>query len=229
MARTDTLSNFLTDVADAIREKKGTSETITASNFDTEIENLPSGADLSEYFNQEITTNSSASVQPMITKKIPTLTIGENVTSLAYAFGTINAEEFMGFKNFTNKIALMQSCFQNSAFSIINVKGIDTSGVTNMSSCFQSCKNATSLDLSDWDTSSVTTMNSMFRANPNLQYLDIRNFTFNDGVDASWAFYNVPRNCEIIVKSQTEKDFILNTTGGAGLTNVKTVAEYEAE
>ena len=43
MARTDTLGHFLTDVADAIREKKGTSETITASDFDTEIENLPSG------------------------------------------------------------------------------------------------------------------------------------------------------------------------------------------
>lgn len=43
MARTDTLGHFLTDVADAIREKKGTSETIQASEFDTEIENLPSG------------------------------------------------------------------------------------------------------------------------------------------------------------------------------------------
>ena len=47
MARTDTLGHFLTDVADAIREKKGTSETITASDFDTEIENLPSGGGLS--------------------------------------------------------------------------------------------------------------------------------------------------------------------------------------
>lgn len=183
------------------------------------------GSDLSEYFNQEITTNSSADVKPMIIKKIPSLTIGENVTSLAYAFVQINAEEFAGLKNFTNRITLMQNCFQNSTFSIINVKGIDTSGVTNMSSCFQSCKNVTSLDLSDWDTSSVTTMNSMFRANPNLQYLDIRNFTFSEDVDASWAFYNIPRNCEIIVKSQTEKDFILNTTGGAGLTNIKTIDE----
>lgn len=43
MARTDTLPHFLTDVADAIREKKGTQETIQASDFDTEIENLPSG------------------------------------------------------------------------------------------------------------------------------------------------------------------------------------------
>lgn len=43
MARTDTLGNFLTDVADAIRTKKGTTDTIKASNFDTEIVNLPSG------------------------------------------------------------------------------------------------------------------------------------------------------------------------------------------
>ena len=43
MARTDTLGNFLTDVADAIRTKAGTSETIQASNFDTAISNIPSG------------------------------------------------------------------------------------------------------------------------------------------------------------------------------------------
>lgn len=43
MARTDNLNNFLTDVAEAIREKKGTTETINASSFDEEIKNLPSG------------------------------------------------------------------------------------------------------------------------------------------------------------------------------------------
>lgn len=43
MARTDTLGNFLTDVATAIRNKKGTTNTIVASNFDTEIESIESG------------------------------------------------------------------------------------------------------------------------------------------------------------------------------------------
>lgn len=42
MARTNNLSNFLTDVAGAIREKKGSEATIPAANFDTEIRNLPS-------------------------------------------------------------------------------------------------------------------------------------------------------------------------------------------
>lgn len=44
MARIDTLPHFLTDVADAIREKTGSSETIQASDFDTEIANIPSGS-----------------------------------------------------------------------------------------------------------------------------------------------------------------------------------------
>lgn len=43
MARTDTLTNFLTDVAAAIKAKKGDETAIPAANFDTEILNLTSG------------------------------------------------------------------------------------------------------------------------------------------------------------------------------------------
>lgn len=43
MARTDNLTNFLTDVAAAIKSKKGDNTAIPAANFDTEIANLPSG------------------------------------------------------------------------------------------------------------------------------------------------------------------------------------------
>lgn len=48
MARTDTLPHFLTDVADAIRTKTGSSETIQASSFDTEIANISGGAPYTE-------------------------------------------------------------------------------------------------------------------------------------------------------------------------------------
>lgn len=48
MARTDTLGHFLTDVANAIKDKKGTTEPINASDFDTEIQNLPSGGSLTK-------------------------------------------------------------------------------------------------------------------------------------------------------------------------------------
>ena len=43
MARIDNLTNFLTDVATAIKDKKGDNTSIKASDFDTEITNLPSG------------------------------------------------------------------------------------------------------------------------------------------------------------------------------------------
>ena len=40
MARTDNLNNYLTDIADAIREKKETTESINASEFDNEIRSI---------------------------------------------------------------------------------------------------------------------------------------------------------------------------------------------
>ena len=43
MARVDTLEHFLTDVASALKTKKGDQTDILASDFDTEITNLPSG------------------------------------------------------------------------------------------------------------------------------------------------------------------------------------------
>lgn len=42
MARVNNLSNFLTDVANAIKTKKGSETAIPATNFDTEILALPS-------------------------------------------------------------------------------------------------------------------------------------------------------------------------------------------
>lgn len=83
MARIDTLTNFLTDIANAIRNKKGTTETINASVFDTEIENITSGGlnelkctyvdnqqsfrvSLSGVGDDEIKINMSASTQDII-------------------------------------------------------------------------------------------------------------------------------------------------------------------
>jgi len=45
MADTSNLTNFLTDVAKAIKDKKGTTEKIPAANFDTEITSIETGID----------------------------------------------------------------------------------------------------------------------------------------------------------------------------------------
>ena len=45
MARIDNLTNYLTDVSQAIKDKKGDQTAIPAKDFDTEIANLPSGGE----------------------------------------------------------------------------------------------------------------------------------------------------------------------------------------
>ena len=44
MAKTDNLTDFLTDIADGIRKKKGTTAKIPAQNFRTEIESISGGS-----------------------------------------------------------------------------------------------------------------------------------------------------------------------------------------
>lgn len=63
MARVNNLSNFLTDVASAIKEKKGDNTNIPAANFDTEILSLPSqGIYQSKQVN--ISTNGNYNILP---------------------------------------------------------------------------------------------------------------------------------------------------------------------
>ena len=45
MAKNDNLTDFLTDVANAIREKKGTSNLINPQNFSDEIRSIESGGE----------------------------------------------------------------------------------------------------------------------------------------------------------------------------------------
>ena len=70
-------------------------------------------------------------------------------------------------------------------------------------------------------------MSSMFQSCLNLTYLDIRNFDFTKEIYNRSMFYKVPSNCEIIVKDNTAKEWILATR--KDFTNVKTVVEKEAE
>ena len=59
MARINNLSNFLTDVATAIKNKKGSETPIPAANFDTEISNLPSQG---VYQHKQVTVAENGSV-----------------------------------------------------------------------------------------------------------------------------------------------------------------------
>lgn len=64
MARIDNLSNFCTDVANAIRSKTGKNELITPANYDIEIESIPTGTPSLQEKNINITSNNDYIITP---------------------------------------------------------------------------------------------------------------------------------------------------------------------
>ena len=198
MARTDTLGHFLTDVANSIRNKKGTTDTIIASNFDTEIDSIETG--LGKYAPRYISFYQYQG------------------TELDYEISTID----------TSNVANMSNMFTNcSNLTSLDLSIFNTNNVTNMSYMFSACSSLTSLNLSSFNTSSVTNMSSMFRNCSKLTNLNISNFDFTKVISYSNIFDNVPSNCEIIVKDDTSKEWVLAIR--SDFINVKTVVEKEAE
>ena len=68
-----------------------------------------------------------------------------------------------------------------------DVSNIDTSAVTNASSCFSGCSSLTSLDLSSWDTSKITDMSSLVSGCSSLKTLNMDNFDLSSANEGgSW-------------------------------------------
>ena len=157
MARTNTLGNFLTDVADAIREKKGTTDTILASNFDTEIASIEGGVDINEYLSDTITNgnNSLGGWTKTIKKMRSPLTV--EGTSAEYMFYNCPVNELpqLDTSNVTNMSHMFTICA-----NLTTIPQINTSNVTNMDYMFSGCTNLTTIP--QLDTSNVTDMSNMF-------------------------------------------------------------------
>ena len=179
MARTDTLRHFLTDVANSIRNKKGTTDTIIASNFDTEIDSIETS--VGKYAPRFISFRDY------------------NKTDLDYETSNIDTS------NITDMNCMFSNC---SNLTSLDLSSFNTSNVRNMSYMFSNCSNLTSLDLSNFNISNVTNISSMFNSCSNLTYLDIRNFYLTKVISDSNTFNKVPSNCEIIVKDDTAKKWI---------------------
>lgn len=149
----------------------------------------------------------------------------KNITSMYEMFSacrmliSLNLSDF-NTNNVTNMSYMFSTCekLQN-----LNLNNFKTSNVTDMRYMFSACSVLTELDLSSFDTSNVTNMRNMFHNCRALTKLDIRKFDFTKVTTYTNIFYNVPNNCEIIVKDDTAKEWILAER--SDFTNIKTVAE----
>ena len=224
MARTDTLGNFLTDIANSIRNKKGTTDTIIASNFDTEIDSIETS--VGKYAPRFISFRDYNKMD--LDYEISNIDTS-NVTDMRSMFNGCSNLTSLDLSNFnTSNVTDMSSMFSKcSNLTYLDLSNFNTSKVMDISSMFANCSNLTSLDLSNFNEISSTDMHSIFNGCSNLTYLDIRNFNFTRVVSDGNMFDKVPSNCEIIVKDDTAKKWILARR--RDFTNVKTVVEKEAE
>lgn len=181
MARTDTLGNFLTDVADAIKNKKGDDTPILASEFDTEINNLPSGSShawsaigyngepksFREMFDhsKEIYDNWDNTIKDLNSKfsrdkkliwfpLVDTSNV-KNMTSMFYYCTTLKEIPQFDTSNVTNMSYMFFNCTL-----LKEIPQFDTSKVTNMTSMFRYCELLENVP--QLNTSNVTGMSNMF-------------------------------------------------------------------
>lgn len=173
-----------------------------------------------------------------------------NMTNMFYYCQKLNSLDLSYFN--TSNVTRMTNMFQNcSSLTSVDLSSFDTKKVDSMQQMFSDCKSLTSLDLSNFNTENVTSFYSMFYQNTNLtsldlssfntenvtnmlgmfsncislKYLDIRNFTFNNVSSYSNIFANIPVDCEIIVKDDIAREWVLARR--SDFTNVKTVSELE--
>lgn len=213
MARTDTLGNFLTDVAIAIRNKKGTTNTIVASNFDTEIESIETGGGTTEpiftghydaeglrqigwtdeeieYYNQNgVQWNSSEDNYFKLTQ---TELAGDDSKNTRFIPKSSTKTSFNNYNKLlaipnieTSSVTNMDNMFSH-CYSLTMMPQLDTGNVTSMNNMFYDCYSLTTIP--QLNTGNITNMNNMFHNCYSLKtipQLDTSNVTNMDNMFSS--------------------------------------------
>ena len=192
-----TLTELFTDIANALRDKKGTTEKIEALNFASEIKNLSGGGGDSE--NNAIivvdglktNTNSSGSgnVLNQLLEKIPLIDTS-GWTSTAFLFYRCHLLKEIPQIN-TSKVTNMQSMFSEcNSLSKLNLNFLDTSNVTNMQGMFNNAENLEELDIGSWDISKVTNFSTMFNFCVKLKKIIYGDFKTDSATNVNNMFSN---------------------------------------
>lgn len=177
MARTDNLRNYLTDIANAIKEKKGNKAPILASNFDTEIKNLQSGS-----------SGGSNNIFTGSFDKAGLKAIGWTSEEIDYynANGVqwfeeqndlfkLTDEELLGDESKNTRFLPKNS--SKNIFTgykeLMAIPKLDTSLMSDMTSMFHGCKSLVIIPYID--TSNVTNMKNMFYGSDSLLTIPLLN------------------------------------------------------
>jgi surface protein len=156
-----------------------------------------------------------------------------NVTTMGSMFYDCYALQTVNLNNWdTSKVKYMSSMFSGcDALTHVDLSHFNFDNVTSINNMFYSCNALKEVNMSTCNLPKVTALDLMFSGCASLEKVDIRNLDFTNitvfGNQQKGVFYGVPKACLIIVKDSTAKTKITNSH--SSLTNVKTLAEYQAE
>ena len=112
----------------------------------------------------------------------------EDCSGLFQGYANVEAIHFAGAFH-TENTTSMSSMFRGCAkLEDLDLEGIDTSSVTDMSSMFSSC-DIVELDAGDWDTSRVEDMSSMFYSCGELAELELNGWDTSSVTDMGYMFF----------------------------------------
>ena len=164
MAKTDNLSDFLTDVANSIRTKTGTTEQINAQDFSDKILSIQTGG-------------SGTTLKNL-------LDATQSCYNLFYNYQGTSVDNIIQYSD-TENVTTMEYMFDGCG-ALTTIPLLDTSKVTNMSYMFNYCTSLTTVPA--LDVSNVTDMDSMFNGCTSLKSILMTNIGANLDISASKWF-----------------------------------------
>ncbi len=239
----------LTSIANAIREKNGTTDAYKPSEMPTAISNIETGGGsggtyaprwirFASYTGNELDYELENLVATNLIKatsmfegcslllSVNLLGFGNSpVTSVESMFRTCSNLKSVDLSNFvTPDLTYCANMFYScKKLTDVNISRMVTTKVTSMAQMFYGAVELTSLDLSNFETPALTNTSKMFYNCSKLMKIDMRKFDFSNVTTYTDMFYNVSASCEIIVKDDAARDFLL--TVRSAMKNIKTVAE----
>ena len=123
----------------------------------------------------------------IISATIKKTVIAKTASSAFYDCKSLRSVDLSGLD--TSKVTDMSDMFYNcSSLASLDVSSFDTSKVTSMYCMFQGCSSLASLDVSGLDTSKTTSMCCMFQGCSSLASLDLSSFDTSNVTDMSSMF-----------------------------------------